>query len=1218
MRSAATKTLPDRLHHRPMRCDRCDHENPAEQNFCGACGARLKSATASATTGVPGRGPSSPRSYTPAHLAERILKDRSALEGERKQVTVLFCDIADATPLAERLGPERMHHVLNAFFDLALERVHRYEGTVNQFLGDGFMALFGAPIALEDHALRAVLAALDIQKVLAERSATVIGSGQRLGLRIGLNSGAVVVGKIGDNLRMDYTAIGDTSNVAARLQGLAEPGTVLASESVWRATLRWVEFEALGARTLKGKAEPLPVFRAVAAHRERRESRSGGEGVEPTPIVGRDAELSAIRIRIDRLAEHEGAILTLVAEAGLGKSRLAAEAVRMARERGFDCFEGNCLSFGRAISYWPFREAIRRHFGIGEDDPEDIAWERLRSGVGYLFPDGIEDLLPYVGTLLALRFPAEFIERTRYLDGLAMGQQVFRSCLRLLERIAHQRPLMVVLEDWHWADDSSVELLSHLLTLPKRAPMLFLVAMRPGESRPALALKKALQGDEELRAYQTTITLSPLLPEDSVRVAENLLAGGTISSAVRGLLLDRTRGNPLFMEEIVRALIESGAIGRNASTGQWETTALLAETPLPTTIEGIIVGRIDRLEDEAKQVLKAAAGVGRSFFYRVLKAVTQAFTALDADLATLQRAELINERRRLPELEYMFQHPLVQQATYNSLLEERRRELHRQVGETLETLFAGQIEEFYPMLAHHFAQAHEWGKAQRYLFHAGDQAGSIAADAEALEHYRDALAASQRAGGVPFSRVEQAVLDRKIGEALFRLGQNEESITYLLSALDRLGIAFPSTSGRRGMKIAALVARLAANRSFRYLQLRRHSTEPPSEEVLVRAQTLEIVGLIEFYRDPGGFLLCLLHGLAQVERYPQLPAYSTLISALGLVLDTFGMYGIAGRFHDRARDAADRLSDPYRSHYSRLLRGIHEFVAGDWVAADASLAVASSGMRELGHLQLWAIAANMQVLLFMSSGDRRCLSIPPELMKIAADAGDNHMMGWAAFTTGVVHIFEGDPRGAVAHLSRARDLLEAVPDYPLLASALCHCALALVQLGRTREALPLLVRGRELRRRYSVRAQMATLSVLVSAETYVLALENKGLIDGERASLLRWARIGCKEAMRHGRRVHDHSGPDAIRLQGMLEWQRGNVSAARRLWAHGCDLAERLGARYVLAQTRYEIGRRFKSRDDLESAERLFMAAGALAGLAKTRQALTELRSGRPVEAFAR
>ncbi len=1191
-----------------MRCAGCNHESPDGQKFCGACGARLTAAAAPATTGVLQCGPSNPRTYTPAHLADRILKDRSALEGERKQVTVLFCDIADSTPLAERLGPERMHHVLNALFDLALEQVHRYEGTVNQFLGDGFMALFGAPIALEDHALRAVLAALDIQRTLAERSATVIGAGQRLGLRIGLNSGAVVVGKIGDNLRMDYTAIGDTTNVAARLQGLAEPGMVLASESVWRDTLRRVEFEALGLRTLKGKAEPLPVFRAMAPHRGRRESRTGVDRAGPTPIVGRDTELSAIRDRMDRLAEQEGgAILTLVAEAGLGKSRLAAEAVRMAHERGFDCIEGSCLSFGRAISYWPFREAIRRHFGIGEDDPEDIAWERLRSGLGYLFPEGVDDLLPYLGTLLALRLPAEYVDRTRYLDGRAMGQQVYRSCLRLLECLALRRPLMVVLEDWHWADDSSVELLSHLLPLARRVPILFLVAMRSGEDRSALALTEALDGDSGLRDCQTTITLSMLPPDDSLRVAANLLAGASLSSAVRGLLLDRAGGNPLFMEELVRVLIASGAMVRNASTSQWETTARLAETPLPRTIEGIIVGRVDRLEDEAKQVLKAAAVVGRSFFYRVLRAVTQASTALDADLAILQRTELIKERRRLPELEYMFQHPLVQQATYNSLLEERRRELHRQVGETLEELFAGQIEEFYPMLAHHFAQAHDWGKAQQYLFRAGDQAGSIAADAEALEHYRNALAASQRAGGILFSRVEQAVLDRKIGEALFRLGQNEESITYLRSALDRLGIEFPATAYRRGLKIAALAALLVTNRVLRHLRLRPGADDPPGEEVLIRTQTLEIVGLIEFYRDPGDFFLCILHGLAQTERFPQLPVYSTFISAMGLVLDMLGMHGSAGRFHDRARQAADLLGDPYRTNYSRMLRGIHEFVSGDWASADETLAAAASGMRQMGHLQLWAVAANVQILVLISLGDPRRLSIPPESMKVATEAGDSHMLGWAAFNMGLARNFEGDPRGAAEQFSLSRQLLEAVPDYAVLSLALSQLAFAFVQLGRPQEAFPLLARSRELRRQHWVRAQLASPSILSSAECYLLALENKSLDPRERAGLLHHARKACGEATRHGRGVHDHSGPDALRLRGMLEWQRGKVRAARQAWARACDIAERVGARYVLAQTRYEIGRRFKSRDDLESAERLYMAAGALAGLAKTRRALAEL-----------
>jgi len=756
-----------------MHCTSCGHENPASQKFCGECGTRLAAEPAGVTAQAPRVDPGAPHSYTPRHLAERILTARSALEGERKQVTVLFCDIANSTPLAERLGAERMHGVLNAFFEIAMEQVHRYEGTVNQFLGDGFMALFGAPIAHEDHARRAVLAALDIQRALAERAPRVPGGDGTLGLRIGLNSGAVVVGKIGDNLRMDYTAVGDTTNVAARLQAIAEPGTVLASEGVYRATSRWVEFEALGEKELKGKSTPLRVYRAVWAHRERREGVAPGAASSELPLIGRDAELAAIKARIERLAAGEGAILTITGDAGLGKSRLTAEAVRVAREHGLACMEGSCLSFGRTISYWPFREAIRRHFGIAEDDREDLAWSRLRSGVELLSPEDADEMLPYLGTLLALRLPAELIERTRYLDGLSMGQQIFRSCLRLLERIAQQRPLVLVLEDWHWADESSIELLAHLLTLSGRAPVLFVIAARPTADGIAQALRRSIDADDALRDRHTSMSLAPLSSQDSHLLAEALLEGGALPVPVRSLLLDRAAGNPFFMGEIVRTLIATGALVRDKGTGEWQATARLATAPLPETIEGVILERIDRLEEEAKQVLKAAAVVGRSFFYRVLQAVTDASTALDEDLGKLQKTDLIRERQRLPELEYMFQHPLVQQATYNSLLADRKRQLHRQVGETIETLFAGRIEEFYPVLAHHFAQAEDWPKAQRYLFKAGDQAGSIAADAEALTHYQQALEAYTRVFGDHWDPRQRAVVERKMGEAFYRRGDHE-------------------------------------------------------------------------------------------------------------------------------------------------------------------------------------------------------------------------------------------------------------------------------------------------------------------------------------------------------------------------------------------------------------------------------------------------------------
>ncbi len=364
-----------------MRCVRCGRDNPAEANSCLGCGAVLGTDCPACGTalpaaakfcpecGQPAARPSvptgsrftSPDAYTPRHLADKILTSRSALEGERKVVTVLFCDLAGSTGLSERLGPEAMHRLLDRFFELALAEVHRYEGTINQFLGDGFMALFGAPLAHEDHPRRAALAAVAVQRALRERGAELgVPAGMELAARMGLNTGPVVVGKIGDNLRMDYTAVGDTTNLAARLQQLAEPGSVYAAEATVRAARGAVECEALGVRSVKGRAEPVAVYRVRRARRAGEPAPAGRE--IGSPLVGRDAEVAALRNRIERLERGEGGIVCLIGEAGLGKSRLVTEVRRGAP--GPRWLEGRALSFGRTISYWPFLEILRADAGI--------------------------------------------------------------------------------------------------------------------------------------------------------------------------------------------------------------------------------------------------------------------------------------------------------------------------------------------------------------------------------------------------------------------------------------------------------------------------------------------------------------------------------------------------------------------------------------------------------------------------------------------------------------------------------------------------------------------------------------------------------------------------------------------------------------------------------------------------------------------------------------
>jgi class 3 adenylate cyclase len=565
--------------------------NAADQQFCKECGA--------------GRDPghvSLPSPYTPQHLVDHILLSRSALEGERKRVTVMFCDIANSTSIAAEVGAEKMHGMLNAFFDLALTEVHRYEGTVNQFLGDGFMALFGAPLAHEDHTRRAALAAAAIQARLQIAGSSGATDFTNIRVRMGIHTGEVVVGKIGDNLRMDYTAVGDTTNLAARLQQAAKPGSICVSEDVYTAVRAYFDATALGRQTLKGIAEPVVVYElgSMQSHAEAgSRARSIGIG---SNLVGRESESEALSERLTALLHGEGGVIALVGEPGLGKSRLVAEVKRNAAQ--YDCLwlEGRGLSFGHNLSYWPFIEILKQYFGIEEDDTEDQSWSKLESGVQVLFGQATSDLLPYIATVLAVHLPREYQERVKYLDSQGLGRQVFLSMRRLFEHLAQQRPLVLLFEDWHWADRSSVALAEHLLSLVAATPLLVWCVSRPDPDGPIARIKRAV-ADNPTYSFQEVV-LSPLSEASSVTLIRNLVGSFDFPITLREQILKKTEGNPFFIEEVIRSLVTDGFLSRRARDHSWYLAKAVNQLNLPDTVQGLILARIDRLDEEVKQVVK--------------------------------------------------------------------------------------------------------------------------------------------------------------------------------------------------------------------------------------------------------------------------------------------------------------------------------------------------------------------------------------------------------------------------------------------------------------------------------------------------------------------------------------------------------------------------------------------------------------------------------------
>jgi class 3 adenylate cyclase/tetratricopeptide (TPR) repeat protein len=670
----------------------------------------------------------SPLSYTPPHLAEKILTTRSALEGERKQVTVFFCDLANSTALAERLGPEAMHTLLNQFFALALGEVHRYEGTVNQFLGDGFMALFGAPIAHEDHARRAVLTAVGLRQRL-HAGPTPLGQqyGVEVAVRMGLHTGLVIVGAIGDNLRMDYTAIGDTTNVAARLQQAAIPGQILISETTHRLVAGYCTTRSLGGLALKGKAESIHAWEVLAVDETRTRLEVAAErGL--TPFTGRERELRLLHECFAQAQAGHGQVVFLVGEAGLGKSRLLLEfRQRLGTEATW--LEGHAMSFGRTFAFHPMIDLLRRNFRIEEGDTEDAMVEKIEHGVLRL---GVElcPILPYLRYLLAVD-PGEAAVRT--MDPQLRRAEIFGALRHLLLRAAEVRPQVVVFEDLHWMDKATEAFLTLTADSIPTSRVLCLLTYRPGYVHPF--------GE---RTYHTRLVLPTLSSADTVQMAQAMLDTQHLPEALQALLIQKAEGNPFFVEEVVKSLRETGAIRREGD--HYILTRLLDETVVPDTIQDVLMARIDRLEEAPKKTLQLAAVIGREFTYRLLDRLADIRERTEAYLQELQALELIYERRLFPELAYMFKHALTQDVAYNSLLIQRRQELHRLIGQALEELYADRLAEQYEVLAYHFARGEEWAKALAYFCQAAEKAAQAFANREAVALYEQALEAADHLG----------------------------------------------------------------------------------------------------------------------------------------------------------------------------------------------------------------------------------------------------------------------------------------------------------------------------------------------------------------------------------------------------------------------------------------------------------------------------------------
>jgi class 3 adenylate cyclase/tetratricopeptide (TPR) repeat protein len=1140
-------------------------------------------------------GPS-PRPYTPPHLADKILKSRSVIEGERKQVTVLFCDLANSTALAHRLGPDVMHSLLNAFFEMAAEAIHRYEGTINQFLGDGLMALFGAPLAHEDHARRASLAALEIQRSLRERRDRALGTGHwnELALRIGLNTGLVVVGKIGDNLRMDYTAIGDTTNLAARAQQLAGAHEIYLTDSTRRAAAAYVDCQALGPKRIKGKADPVTMYRLLGV-RTRAESQAADElRWVVSSLLSRDQEMATLTGCVDRLAHGEGGIVAVLGDAGLGKSRLMTEVRRAVADRGVRWLEGRGVSYGQGLSYWPFLEILRVWAGLTERDGEAEAWTRLENPVKRLFPDEHAEIVPYLATLMGLRVPAALEDRVKHLDGRAMGRQIFRASRRLFERLAGEQPLILVFEDLHWSDHSSTELVEHLLPLVETVPLLLCGVGRPGHGG-IERLREAAQRNHAAR--YTEISLTPLSEPASAALIANLIPGVDIPPRLRDRILQKTDGNPFFVEEVVRSLIDTGALVRNAATGRWRVAVPLEDLAIPDTVQGVIMARVDRLDEDEKGVLKIASVVGRSFFYRVLQALTGPEHELDVHLRHLERIELIRERQRTPELQYIFNHGLAQEAIYESILVEHRHRLHERVAECIERLFADRLDEFYGVLAYHYAQATAWERAQDYLLKAGDQAGKVAADAEALAHYRRAVEAYARAFGDRWDHLQRATLERKIGEAFLRRGDHRQAIDSLHGALGLLGAPLPTTPGAVALGLGRELLRQAGHRVLPRRLWQATTVDAVDRE---RLYIYRMMPWIDYFVDKTRYMVDVLVVLNFSESRDEPVGMVQGCTGVGIMCDHLGAFRVAGSYHRRALARAEASGERRAAGDAHLGLAFHESYLGRLVPAIEACRRAAAAYRESGQLREWAAVVTLMGRVLLWRGDViGALGCAQQLVHDGRDSADPMLRAWGLFVRGEALSQVGPLDEAIGALRTAAELYAAMPDYSGIADANGVLGRCYLRLGRVAQAVTVLEDSERVIAVHGLRGHQITVARNALTEAYLAVAEHA---DGaERGAYLSRAKRASRAALRQGGTFRPGL-PHAMRLEGRRAWLEGRGTAARRWWQRSIALGEALEVPYDVAISAIDLARLANEPGHLRRAVELLAAMGATDDLATARR----------------
>jgi len=1102
-----------------MRCPACNHENRDGAKFCEECAApfsrtcRACGATLSArakfcsecAAPVDAAARHDPIAETPKHLAEKILSGRAALTGERKRVTVLFADVKGSMDLAEQVDPERWHQIVDRFFQIMTAGVHRFEGTINQYIGDGVMALFGAPIAHEDHAQRACYAALHLRDELRRYGDELRADGLGFAVRVGLNSGEVVVGAIGDDLRMEYTAQGHTVGLAARMEQLAEAGRILVSAHTAKLVTGYFTVRDLGPTQVKGVREAMHVYELESAGTSRtRLDVARVRGL--SRLVGRARDVATVELALERALEGHGQVVGVVGEAGVGKSRLCLDFVERCRARGVQILEAHCPAHGATVPHLALLELLRGYFGLTERDSGELAREKVATAVAQLNP-GLRDVLPLVFDFLGVPDPAAPLPRV---DPEERHRQLFRFVRRLVQS-RPEEPGVILVDDLHWIDAGSDAFLAQVVEAIPPTRTLLLVNFRPEYHATWMG-----------KSYYQQVALQPLGFAASAELVHELLGYDPSLDGIPQRIQTRTAGNPFFIEEVVHALVEDGSLA--GARGSYRLVATRSDVAIPDTVQAVLAARMDRLPEREKSVLQTAAVIGREFTESMLRRIVATIDRRGDDvtraLAALVTSDFVYEAAVYPDSSYAFKHPLTQEVAYGAQLSDRRARVHAAVADALSELHAEKPAESAALVAHHWERAGDMLRAAKWHHRAGIWSGT-SNPGDAVTHWERGYELARRAPESPEALALRLELCTQLINGTVRRGGDPAHITALFAEGRELG-------GRIGDKVALCALHLAyADSSFNAA-----TEEDPVQAHRLAARLADEIDDRTLRACAWSFLSYVLTVVAgdgdRAESDRLLAATMELIGgdvALGVDSVGFSVY----------------VWCTYYIASQRALEGAVTVVEGRAaLEAAAALAVREHELETLGWVYL-----SLAFVAFYAGDAAGTTKYAALSMEVAETIGNFYTRVWGFVSTGRAHLLAERWDEAATAFTAARDLARA-RRVTLYGEGIMLAGLAEAELGRgnlaaARRAAEESVAVSTRWKRVHVDAQLTLARVLLRID---------GLAASDRVARHLDAATACIETS--GTRIImplvEVERAELARLRGDEPARRRALENAHRLW----------------------------------------------------------------------